>query len=148
MKKGTHSVGVGGQYSGTAGRIGNCQVGVFAAYASRYGHALIDRHLYLPKDWAENETRRAKAHVPGDVAFATKPAIAREMIARILDAGAPCDWVLADALYGSDYKLRRLLESRGQPYVLAVRSNQTVRFLEEWTLVQTELAPISTGHLA
>ena len=143
VKKGTHSVGVGRQYSGTAGRIENCQVGVFAAYASRYGQALIDRQLYLPKDWAEDETRRGKTHVPGDVAFATKPAIAREMIARILDAGAPCAWVLADALYGSDYKLRRLLESRGQPYVLAVRSNQMLRFLEDWTLVQTDPATLA-----
>lgn len=143
VKKGTHSVGVGRQYSGTAGRIENCQVGVFAAYASRYGHALIDRQLYLPKVWAEDEPRRAKAHVPADVAFATKPAIAREMIARILDAGAPCAWVLADALYGSDYKVRRLLESRGQPYVLAVRSNQTVRFLDAWTLVQTDPAALA-----
>ena len=143
VKKGTHSVGVGRQYSGTAGRIENCQVGVFAAYASRYGQALIDRQLYLPKDWAEDETRRGKAHVPGDVAFATKPAIARQMIARILDAGVPCAWVLADALYGSDYKLRRLLESRGQPYVLAVRSNQMLRFLEDWTLVQTDPATLA-----
>ena len=143
VKKGTHSVGVGRQYSGTAGRIENCQVGVFAAYASRYGQALIDRQLYLPKDWAEDEMRRGKAHVPGDVAFATKPAIAREMIARTLDAGAPCAWVLADALYGSDYKLRRLLESRGQPYVLAVRSNQMLRFLEDWILVQTDPATLA-----
>ena len=145
LKKGTHSVGVGRQYSGTAGRIESCQVGVFAAYASRYGQALIDRQLYLPKDWAEDETRRGKAHVPGDVAFATKPAIACEMIARTLDAGVPCAWVLADALYGSDYKLRRLLESRCQPYVLAVRSNQTLRFLEDWTLVQTDPATLADG---
>ena len=143
LKKGTHSVGVGRQYSGTAGRIENCQVGVFAAYASRYGHALIDRQLYLPKDWAEDETRRGKAYVPGDVTFATKPAIAREMIARTLDAGVPCAWVLADALYGSDYKLRRMLERRGQAYVLAVRSNQTLRFLEEWNLVQTDPATLA-----
>jgi SRSO17 transposase len=72
------------------------------------------------------------------MAFATKPAIAREMIARTLDAGLPCAWVLADALYGSDYQLRRMLEKRGQPYVLAVRSNQTLRFFEEWNLIQTD----------
>ncbi len=140
LKKGRHSVGVARQYSGTAGRIENCQVGVFAAYASRYGHALVDRQLYLPKAWAEDEERRSKASVPQDLAFATKPAMAREMIARTLDAGLPCAWVLADALYGSDSRLRRLLEDRSQAYVLAVRSNQTLRFLEEWHFVQTDPA--------
>ena len=140
VKKGRHSVGVGRQYSGTAGRIENCQIGVFAAYASRWGHALIDRQLYLPKDWAEDEGRRGKASVPEEVGFATKPAMAREMVARVLDAGLPCAWVLADALYGSDTRLRRLLEHRGQPYVLAVRSNHCLRFLEDWHLVQTDPA--------
>ena len=144
LKKGRHSVGVGRQYSGTAGRIENCQVGVFAAYASRWGHALVDRQLYLPKDWAEDEARRRKARVPDDVAFATKPAMARAMIARLLDAGLPCAWVLADALHGSDCQLRRLLEGRGQPYVLAVRSNQSIRFLaEDWGLVQTDPATVA-----
>jgi SRSO17 transposase len=123
-------VGVGRQYSGTAGRIENCQIGVFLAYASRWGHALIDRQLYLPKDWAEDATRRRTAAVPDDMAFKTKPAMAREMIERTLDAGLPCAWVLADALYGSDSQLRRLLEGRGQPYVLAIRSNETLRVLE------------------
>lgn len=143
LKKGKHSVGVGRQYSGTAGRIENCQIGVFAGYASRYGHALVDRQIYLPGDWAENEERRRKASVPDEVAFATKPAMAREMIARTLDAGLPCAWVLADALYGSDHQLRRMLEKRGQPYVLAVRSNHTLRFLEDWNLVQTDPAAMA-----
>jgi SRSO17 transposase len=138
LKKGAHSVGVARQYSGTAGRIENCQVGVFVGYASRYGHALIDRRLYLPKAWAEDSERRSKAGVPEDVVFATKPAMAREMLAAALDAGASCAWVLADALYGSDYQLRRMLEDRGQPYVLAVRSNQHLRFLTEEGLVQTD----------
>lgn len=140
LKKGSHSVGVGRQYSGTAGRIENCQIGVFASYASRWGHALIDRQLYLPKAWANEPERRARAHVPEDVAFATKPAIACEMVARLLDEGAPCAFVLADAVYGSDHRFRRMLEDRGQPYVLAVRSNHTLRFLEEWALVQTDPA--------
>jgi SRSO17 transposase len=96
LKKGRHSVGVGRQYSGTAGRIESCQVGVFAAYASRWGHALVDRQLYLPKDWAEDAGRRAAASVPEDMAFATKPAMARAMIARLLEAGLPVRWVLAD----------------------------------------------------
>jgi SRSO17 transposase len=143
LKKGMHSVGVARQYSGTAGRVENCQVGVFLGYASRYGHALIDRRLYLPKAWTEDGERRGKASVPQDVAFATKPAMAREMIAAALDTGAPCAWVLADALYGSDYKLRRMLEDRNQPYVLAVRSNQHLRFLVEEGLVQTD-----PGYLA
>ncbi|WOS61810.1 IS701 family transposase [Sinorhizobium fredii] len=140
VKKGEHSVGVARQYSGTAGRVENCQVGVFAAYASRFGHALIDRRLYLPKGWAENQARRAKACVPEDVAFATKPAMAREMVSRILDEGIPCAFVLADALYGSDYQFRRMLEKRGQAYVLAIRSNHVLRFLEEWRFVQTDPA--------
>jgi len=144
LKKGQHSVGVARQYSGTAGRVENCQVGVFAAYASRYGHALVDRQLYLPKDWAENAGRRTKAAVPEDIGFATKPAIARAMISRCLDAGLPCAWVLADALYGSDYKLRRMLEDRGQPYVLAVRSNQHLRFVQDGSIVQTDPAEIAT----
>ncbi|MFS8053324.1 IS701 family transposase [Rhizobium sp. BR 317] len=138
LKKGTHSVGVARQYSGTAGRIENCQVGVFLAYASRYGQTLIDRQLYLPKEWAEDEARRASAHIPQKHAFATKPAIAAKLIADALDAGVPCAWVLADALYGSDSKLRRMLESRGQPYVLAVRSNHCLRFVREQHFEQTD----------
>lgn len=115
LKKGTHSVGVARQYSGTAGRIESCQVGVFLGYASRYGHAMIDRRLYLPKTWAEDGEHGRKASVPGSTAFITKPAMAREMIATALDSGASCAWVLADSLYGSDYQLRRMLEDRGQP---------------------------------
>jgi SRSO17 transposase len=140
VKKGAHSVGVARQYSGTAGRIENSQVGVFLGYASRYGHALIDRRLYLPQVWAEDGERRRKASVPEDVTFVTKPAMAREMIAAALDAGMSCAWVLVDALYGSDYKLRRMLEDRGQPYVLAVRSNQQLRLLTQEGLVQTDPA--------
>jgi SRSO17 transposase len=140
LKKGTQSVGVARQYSGTAGRIENCQVGVFAAYASRWGHTLIDRRLYLPKAWAGDPYRCAKAHVPEDVSFATRPAMACEMVARLLDEGTPCAFVLADAVYGSDFRFRRMLEARGQPYVLAVRSTHSLRFLEGWQLVQTDPA--------
>lgn len=124
VKKGEHSVGVARQYSGTAGRIENCQIGVFLGYASRHGHALIDRRLYLPETWAADAARRRKAHIPDDVAFATKPAMARAMIAPALDAGVPCAWVLGDAVYGSDKRLRMMLERRHKPYVLAVRSNE------------------------
>ncbi len=140
LKKGRHSVGVARQYSGTAGRIENSQIGVFASYASRWGHALVDRRLYLPKAWANDPDRRAKAHVPEDLAFATKPAMACEMIANLLDEGTPCAFVLADAVYGSDFRFRRMLEARGQPYVLAVRSTHSLRFLDEWHLVQTDPA--------
>lgn len=140
LKKGTHSVGVGRQYSGTAGRIENSQIGVFASYASRWGHALIERQLYLPKAWAEDPARRAKASVPEDIAFATKPAMATEMVAKLLNEDTPCAFVLADAVYGSDTRFRRMLEARGQAYVLAVRSNHTLRFFEDWQLIQTDPA--------
>jgi SRSO17 transposase len=99
VKKGRHSVGVARQYSGTAGRIENCQVGVFLAYASRFGQALIDRRLYLPKDWAEDTTRRAKTQIPEAMSFATKPQIACALIAAALDTGMPCAWVLGDAAW-------------------------------------------------
>ena len=142
LKKGRHSVGVARQYSGTAGRIENGQVGVFAAYASRWGQALIDRQLYLPKEWAEDEGRRDGASIPPEVAFATTPARARAMIARALEAGLPCAWVLGDAVYGSDHGLRRLLEDRGQPYVLAVRS-QALRVLDGWMPAETDPAAMA-----
>src|SRR4051794_19445856 len=118
LKKGEHSVGVARQYSGTAGRIENCQVGVFLAYASRYGQALIDRRLYLPDVWAQDESKRAKAGVPEAITFVTKPQMACALIAAALDAGAPCAWVLADALYGSDSRLRRMLRHGSSPTCL------------------------------
>ena len=111
LKKGTHSVGVARQYSGTAGRIDNCQVGVFLGYASRFGQALIDRRLYLPQDWAADVARRQKAAVPETVNFATKPDIAAELIAAALDAGIRPAFVLADALYGACSSIR-LVKSR------------------------------------
>jgi hypothetical protein len=126
LKKGGHSAGVARQYTGTAGRIENAQVGVFLAYGSRRGHALIDRRLYLPERWAADAGRRRAAKVPEDVGFLTKPEIAREMVARALDAGVPCGWVLGDAVYGADRRLRVMLDRRGQPYLLGVRGNDTV----------------------
>jgi SRSO17 transposase len=138
LKKGEHSVGVTRQYSGTAGRIENCQVGVFLAYASRFGQALIDRRLYLPEGWAQDQARREKVQIPEAIGFATKPHIARDLIGAALDAGVPCAFVLADALYGSDSRLRRMLEDRGQAYVLAVRSNHVLRFWRQNGLVQTD----------
>lgn len=143
VKKGVHSVGVARQYSGTAGRIENAQVGVFLGYASRFGQALIDRQLYLPQSWANDSERRAAVSVPEDISFATKPAIARNLIASALDAGVPCAWVLADAVYGSDSKLRRMLEQRQQAYVLAVRSNHHLRFVDHDGLLQID--PVTMG---
>jgi SRSO17 transposase len=95
--------------------------------AGRWGHTLIDRRLYLPRAWADDRARRAKAAIPEATIFATKPEIARDLIASTLDAGVPCAFVLGDALYGSDRGLRRLLEARQQAYVLAVRSNEPMR---------------------
>ena len=124
LKKGTKSAGVQRQYSGTAGRIENCQVGVFLALAGSRGRALIDRELYLPKGWCDDRPRCREAHVPEDVAFATKPQLARQMLRRALRQGLRPKWVLGDEVYGSDSKTRRFLESHGQPYVMAVSSQQ------------------------
>lgn len=123
LKKGEKSVGVKRQYSGTGGRVENCQVGVFLAYRTDAGHALIDRSLYLPKEWATDAARRAEAKVPESVTFSTKPALAREMLKRTLAAGVPAKWVTADEVYGSDYKFRRFCEERGLGYVVAISSN-------------------------
>ena len=124
LKKGTKSCGVARQYSGTAGRIENCQIGVFLGYASPKGRAGIDRALYLPRPWSDDQERREEAGVPAAVAFHTKPWLALAMIERALDAGAPARWVVGDSVYGSDGKLRRALEERGQAYALAVKCTE------------------------
>jgi len=132
LKKGGHSAGVARQYSGTAGRIENAQIGVFLAYAGGNGHALIDRELYLPKkEWCDDPSKRAETAIPEAVTFATKPALASRMIGRALDAGLPCAWVLGDEVYGSDRRLRMELERREQPFVLAIRSNEKLRAVLE-----------------
>jgi SRSO17 transposase len=124
LKKGTKSAGVQRQYSGTAGRVENCQVGVFLAYASPRGRALVDRELYLPKEWAGDPARRVEAHVPERVGFQTKPQLAKAMLERAVDAGVPARWVTADEVYGGDARLRAFLEQRGLAYVLAVKATQ------------------------
>jgi SRSO17 transposase len=124
LKKGGKSAGVQRQYSGTAGRIENCQVGVFLTYASRRGRALIDRELYLPKEWAADADRRAEAQVPQQVAFHTKPQLAQQMLARAVDARVPAGWVTADEVYGGDARLRAWLEQQDLAYVLAVKATQ------------------------
>jgi SRSO17 transposase len=126
LKKGTKSCGVARQYSGTAGRIENCQVGVFLGYATRHGRALLDRALYVPKEWANDAGRRAEAGVPEAVEFATKPLLARRMIDRAVAAGVPARWVTADAVYGSDYHFRAAAEKHGLGYVVGVRSDFAV----------------------
>jgi SRSO17 transposase len=121
LKKGRMSAGVARQYSGTAGRIENCQVGVFLAYAvPGGGRALIDRELYLPQAWTDDRDRCALAGIREEVEFATKPELARQMIARAIDAGMPFGWVAADEVYGQNGPLRHWLEERGVSYVLAV----------------------------
>ena len=125
LKKGTKSCGVARQYTGTAGRIENCQVGVFLGYVTPKGRALIDRALYLPKEWAAVD-RREEAGVPEGVAFATKLVLARRMVERAVAAGVPARWVTADAVYGSDYHFRIALENQGLGYVAGVRSDFAV----------------------
>ena len=125
LKKGAKSVGVQRQYSGTAGRIENCQIGVFLGYASRHGHTLIDRALYLPESWTEDRARCAEAGVPPSVGFATKPELGHTMLERAFAAEVPCAWVTGDCVYGGDHRLRRLIEAHGRGYVLAVRNNQS-----------------------
>ena len=120
LKKGTKSVGVQRQYSGTAGRVENCQVGVFLSYASTKGACLLDRELYLPKSWTQDPERCREAQVPAEVGFATKPELAARMVWRTLDAGVPVAWVTGDTVYGSNPKLRAGLEARGQAYGLGV----------------------------
>jgi SRSO17 transposase len=126
LKKGTKSCGVARQYSGTAGRIENCQVGVFLGYATKRGRALLDRELYLPKEWAGDVGRRKEAGVPKAVAFATKIVLARRMIDRAVAAGVPAWWVTADAVYGSDYHFRAAVEGHGLGYVVGVRADFAV----------------------
>ncbi len=120
LKKGTATAGVQRQYTGTAGRVENSQVAVYLGYCAPRGHALIDRELYVPKSWAADPARCRAAGIPDGTVFATKPALARRMLARTLDAGAPAGWVTGDEVYGADPGLRADLEQRQIGYVLAV----------------------------
>jgi SRSO17 transposase len=124
LKKGTKSAGVGRQYSGTAGRIENCQIGVFLGYAGCHGRALIDRALYLPADWAKDPARRRAAHVPKDVAFATKPKLGLAMLERARQAGLPFAWIAGDCVYGADRAIRAWAEEHRYGYVMAITSGQ------------------------
>jgi SRSO17 transposase len=113
------------QYSGTAGRVENCQLGVFLAYAGPAGRALIDAELYLPRSWTDDPARCAAAGVPAGVGFATKPELARVMLGRALEAGVPAGWVAADEAYGQDHKFRVFCEQHRVGYVVAVPRSQS-----------------------
>ena len=126
LKKGAKSVGVARQYSGTAGRIENCQIGVFLAYASPRGQAFLDRALYLPQAWAKDRPRREAAGIPPEVVFATKGDLAQAMLTRAFAADVPAAWVTGDETYGNDGDLRRWLEAQQRPYVLAVARSHPV----------------------
>ena len=121
LKQGKSSCGVGRQYTGSAGKITNCQIGVFTAYVSRHGHAFIDRALYLPKAWTDDPARLAAAHVPPEVGFATKPRLAVGMVKRAIAAGVPFAWVVADTVYGVG-EVEMALRRAGRGYVLGVNS--------------------------
>ncbi|HEY4548179.1 MAG TPA: IS701 family transposase [Pedomonas sp.] len=125
LKQGKASCGVARQYTGSAGKITNCQIGVFAAYVSNHGHALIDRQLYLPKDWAADKRRRAGVHVPEEVTFATKPALAVKMISRAAAASVPFSWVSGDSVYGVG-EIEMLLRRLGKGYVLGVTGSHQI----------------------
>ena len=126
LKKGVKSVGVARQYSGTAGRVENCQVGVFLGYASKHGRALVDRALYLPKEWSGGAARRAEAEVPKAVRFAAKLVLAQRMVERAVAAGVPAKWVAADAVYGSGRGFRSAIEGLRLGYVVGVRTDYAV----------------------
>lgn len=126
VKKGERTVGVQRQYTGTAGRIENAQVGVFLTYTTKTGHSLIDRELYLPVCWTEDRRRCAEAGIPADTTFATKTKLAEQMILRALDGGAAAPWVAGDEVYGAATTLRRALEDRSVGYVLAVACDHHV----------------------
>ena len=149
VKKGTKSAGVARQYSGTAGRIENCQIGVFLGYATGAGRTFLDRELYLPQAWTDDRERCREAGMGEDVEFATKPELAMRMITRALDAGVPAGWVTGDEVYGQHAKLRMMLEERQMPYVLAVAVNQRVIATVDGRIAQLrgdELAAMLPGQ--
>jgi SRSO17 transposase len=126
VKKGTKSAGVQRQYSGTAGKRENCQVGVFVTYSTSQGHVLVDRALYLPQSWTSDPPRGREAGIPEGTVFATKPELAQRLLARLFAARLPAAWVTGDEVYGGSATLRPWLEAEGRPYVLAIASNDAV----------------------
>ena len=146
LKQGKASCGVARQYTGSAGKITNCQIGVFASYVSRHGHAFIDRALYLPKEWTDDSKRMKAAHVPQEVGFATKPQIARRMIARAISAKAPFSFVAADSVYGTG-DIETTLRKAGKGYVLGVASNHVFRSWGKKQMVGGTAAKIAQNLL-
>ena len=149
LKKGTKSAGVARQYSGTAGRIENCQIGVFLGYATGAARTFLDRELYLPNAWTQDRDRCREAGIGDEVEFATKPELAMRMIGRALDADVPAGWVTGDEVYGQHAKLRMMLEERQMPYVLAVPVNQRVIATVQGTIAELradELAAMLPGQ--
>jgi SRSO17 transposase len=153
LKKGRHSVGVKRQYSGTAGRIENCQIGVFLGYASQKGRALIDRELYVPQEWVADQNRRREARVPESVAFKTKPELAQRMLERAFGSGVPAAWVTGDSVYGGDRRLRRWLEEQQRWFVLGIGKDEALwrgyeqKRADEWAahLTAEDWQPLSCG---
>ena len=145
LKKGGKSVGVQRQYSGTAGRIENCQVGVFLTYAGAKGRTLLDRELYLPQVWAQDRERRREAGVPEDAVFRTKPQLAQLMLERAADSGVPFSWFTGDEVYGSGRKLRLWLEREGIPYVMAIKSNEKLWAWTDQGLLQVRADRLVSG---
>jgi SRSO17 transposase len=142
LKQGKASCGVARQYTGSAGKITNCQIGVFASYVSRHGHAFIDRELYLPKEWTDDADRLKAAHVPDEVGFATKPQIARRMIERALAAKVPFAFVAADSVYGTG-DIETMLRKAGKGYVLGVAANHVFRSWGKKQLIGGSAAKIA-----
>jgi SRSO17 transposase len=140
VKKGEHSAGVARQYSGTVGKVENCQIGVFLGYASQLGHTLLDRELYLPQTWTQDRERCRKAGIPDERRFATKPQLAQQLLARAFAAGVPGKWVTGDSVYGGDRHLRMWLEAQPQAYVLAVSGHESVWLGGQPRRVKTILA--------
>jgi len=138
IKKGTHSVGVQRQYTGTAGKIENCQIGTFLSYATGKGHVLLDRRLYLPEEWANDPERREEARVPAEVAFQTKPEQAMAMLEHAWQAGVPMRWVAGDEVYGDSTELRDRIARCERWYVLAVKTSTPV-----WTVRPAVVEPAS-----
>ena len=145
LKKGEKSAGVQRQYSGTAGRIENCQVGVFLAYAGAKGRTLLDRELYLPQVWADDWERRREAGVPESVRFRTKPQLAQLMLGRTLESGVPFAWFTGDEVYGSDRQLRLWLEREEIPHVMAIKSNEKLWALTDRGPLQVRADRLASG---
>jgi SRSO17 transposase len=144
LKKGQQSPGVARQYSGTAGRVENCQMGVFLAYGSPQSHLLLDRELYLPQEWSSDKARCAAARIPEERTFATKPQLAQQMLKRAFDKGVPAAWVTGDSVYGDNRSLRLWLESQAHAHVMAVSGKEYVWRGGRQHQVKTLLAALGT----